>query len=97
MKVAELVPAVEAARELAENTFPQYGFSPVYLCEKREFPVGWFQVSIPDRETEHIKAFSVIHDEMMMLTFTYPSAEKIKWKSIILYSFGTWRDFYGKN
>ena len=97
MKISEIAPAVEAARELAENTFPQYCFSPVYLCEKGELPVGWFRVKMPDREIVHIKAFSVINDEMVMLTFTYPDTEEIKWKSIILYCFGTWEEFHGEN
>lgn len=97
MKMSELVPAVEAARELAENNFPQYSFSPVYLCAKGELSVGWFQINMKDREIEHIKAFSVINDEMIMLTFTYPDTEAIKWKSIILHSFGTWRAFHGEN
>lgn len=97
IEVSEIVPAVEAARELTENNFPQYSFSPVYLHERGELPIGWFQMKMSDREMEHIKVFSVIHKEMIMTTFTYPSAEEIKWKSMILYSFGTWRESHGEN
>lgn len=95
MKKSDIVPAVEAARKLAENTFPQYSFSPVYLCEKGELPVGWFRIKMPDRKEQHIKAFSVMQDEMILLTFTYPDTEEIKWKSLILYSFGTWGKLHG--
>ena len=97
MKIPEIVQAVEAARELAKNTFPQYIFTPVYLNEKGELPIGWFRIKMPDREVGHIKAFSAIHDEMVMLTYTYPDAEEIKWKSIILYSLGTWRELHGED
>lgn len=97
MKREELVSAVETARELATNTFPQYWFSPVYLQERGEFSVGWFQMRMPDRKTEHIKAFGVVHDEMVMVTVTYPEAENIKWRSLILYSLGTWREVRGEN
>lgn len=97
MKREELVSAVETARELATNTFPQYWFSPVYLQERGEFSVGWFQMRMPDRKTEHIKAFGVVQDEMVMVTVTYPEAENIKWRSLILYSLGTWREVRGEN
>lgn len=97
MKREELVSAVETARELAANTFPQYWFSPVYLQERGEFSVGWFQMRMPDRKTEHIKAFGVVQDEMVMVTVTYPEAENIKWRSLILYSLGTWREVRGEN
>lgn len=97
MKREELVTAVEAARELAANTFPQYRFSPVYQQEGRTLSVGWFQMRMPDRETEHIKAFGMVQDEMVMVTFTYPEAENIKWRSLILYSLGTWREVRGEN
>ncbi len=77
MKISEIASAVEAARKLAENTFPQYSFSPVYLCKKGELPVGWFQIKMQDRGMEHIKAFSIVDDEMIMLTFTYPNVEEM--------------------
>lgn len=95
VKISEIVPAAEAARKMTENIFPQYRFSPVYLCETGELPIGWFRMQMQDRGMEHIKAFTVIDHEMVMLTFTYPDAEEIKWKSIILSSFGTWREFHG--
>lgn len=94
MAVSEMIRAVESAKEMVKNTFPQYGFSPVYLCERGEIPVAWFQFKMPDKEMEHIKAFCVIRNEMDLVTFTYPCMEEIKWKSIILYSFGTWREIY---
>lgn len=94
MAVSEMIPAVESTKEMVKNTFPQYSFSPVYLCERGEIPVAWFQFKMPDKEMEHIKAFCVIQNEMDLVTFTYPCMEEIKWKSIILYSFGTWREIY---
>lgn len=97
MRREELMPAAEAARELAVSTFPQYRFSPAYLQERGEVSVGWFRMQMPDRKTEHIKAFGVVQDEIVMVTFTYPEAENIKWKSLILYSLGTWRKVHGEN
>lgn len=97
MNREELIPAVEAARELAASTFPQYRFSPVYQKEGEALSVGWFQMRMPDRETEHIKAFGVVQDEMVMVAFTYPEMESLKWKSLILYSLGTWRNVHGEN
>lgn len=97
MKRDELMPAVEAARKLSENDFPQYWFSPVYWKEGEELSVGWFQMRMADRGIEHIKAFCVVRDEMLMVTFTYPEAENIKWKSLILYSLATWRNVHGEN
>lgn len=97
VKISEIVSAIETVRKMTKDTFQQYSFSPVYLCEKGELPVGWFRMKMQDRGMEHIKAFSIIDNEMIMLTFTYPGAEEIKWKSMILYSFGTWREFHGEN
>lgn len=97
MKREELVSAVEAAREMAADTFPQYRFSPVYLQERGELSAGWFRMRMPDRKTEHIKAFGVVRDKLVMVTFTYPEAEEIKWKSLILYSLGTWREVHGES
>lgn len=97
MKRDELMPAVEAARKLSENDFPQYWFSPVYWKEGEELSVGWFQMRMTDRGIEHIKAFCVVQDEMLMVTFTYPEADNIKWKSLILYSLATWRNVHGEN
>ena len=38
---------------------------------------------------EHIKAVSTVREEMILLTFTYPDKESIKWRSIIRQSFRT--------
>ncbi|MDD6626870.1 MAG: hypothetical protein PUF03_01305 [Lachnospiraceae bacterium] len=53
--------------------------------------MGWFQMEMTDRESEHIKAVSVVEEHMLLVTFTYPVEQSLKWRSIIRYSFGTWK------
>lgn len=91
MRNGEIYNAALAVRELTESTFLKYRISPVYLDERGGLPVGWFQMEMTDRESEHIKAVSVISEHMILVTFTYPSEQSLKWRSIIRHSFGTWR------
>lgn len=90
-------PAAEEIREMAEETFPEYGISPVYLCTEGEMSVGWFRMEMTGKGFEHVKAIGTAEGRMVMLTFTYPEAEAIKWRSILRQSFRTWRVCNGKN
>ncbi len=90
-------PAAEEIREMAGEAFPEYGISPVYLCAEGEISVGWFRMEMTGKGLEHVKAICTAEGRMVMLTFTYPEAEAIKWRSIIRRSFPTWRISNGKN
>lgn len=97
IKAEEVWSAAQALQELTEEIFPTYSISPVYLCREGSLPVGWFRMEMADQQTEHIKALSVIKEHMVLLTFTYPAAEAVKWKSILRYGFGTWREADGED
>lgn len=47
---------------------------------------------MPEIETEHIKALSMAKEHMILLTFTYPDRESVKWRSIIRESFRTLKE-----
>lgn len=97
IKAEEIWSAAQALQELTEEIFPRYSMSPVYLCREGQLPVGWFRMEMADKQTEHIKALSVTKEQMVLLAFTYPVADAIKWKSVLRHSFGTWREVHGEN
>lgn len=97
IKAEEIWSAAQALQELTEEIFPRYSMSPVYLCREGQLPVGWFRMEMADKQSEHIKALSVIKEHVVLLAFTYPAAEAIKWKSVLRHSFGTWREVHGEN
>ena len=85
----------QAAEELCLSTkemFPKYEISPVYLYTKGKLPIGWLLMKMSDSPTEHIKVLSLIKENVILLTITYPIKESIKWKSIIRQSFQTWKE-----
>lgn len=84
--------AVWALQEMAGELFPEYGRSPAYLDERGTLPVGWFRMDMAERGEEHIKAVCAAGGKMVLVTFTYPAAAALQWRSIIRYSFGTWRE-----
>lgn len=89
IKPDQIRSAAEELCLLTEELFPKYRLSPVYLCEEGKLPAGWFLMEMTDMGKEHIKAVSTVREEMILLTFTYPVKESIKWRSIIRQSFRT--------
>lgn len=84
--------AAEEMCRLTKELFPRYKVSPVYLCGEGNIPAGWFQMEMADMGTEHIKALGAAKEWMVLLTFTYPVRESMKWRSIIRYSFKTLKE-----
>lgn len=89
---AQTRPAVEEMRRMTKEMFPRCNVSPVYLCREGNIPTGWFQMEMADMGTEHIKALGAAKEWMVLLTFTYPVRESIKWRSITRYSFKTLKE-----
>ena len=87
--------AAWALQEMAGELFPEYERSPAYLDERGGLPVGWFRMSMAEREEEHIKAVCAAGGKMVLVTFTYPAGAALQWRSIIRHSFGTWREMDG--
>ncbi|MDE6364003.1 MAG: hypothetical protein K2L86_07020 [Lachnospiraceae bacterium] len=92
MENVQMRSAAEAVCSMTRELFPRYKFSPVYLCGEGSLPVGWFRMELPETGTEHIKALSMIKEQMILLTFTYPDRESVKWRSIIRESFRTLKE-----
>lgn len=92
MKSDQTRSAVEELCLMTKELFPEYRISPVYLCGEGKLPTGWFQMEMTDMGTEHIKAMSPVKEDTILLTFTYPVKESIKWRSIIRQSFRTLKE-----
>lgn len=97
VRAEDFYSAVQSFRSLTETTFPDCSISPVHFDERGELSIGWFKMELANRELEHMKALSVIGERMVILTFTYPVAQSLKWRSILRYSLGTWRECYGQS
>ena len=82
LKKEDVRNAIEQVLELTQEAFVQYTYSPVYLYRDGAVPVGWFLMHMKDMEKEHIKALFPIKEYMVLLTFTYPEEESIKWCSL---------------
>ena len=92
METVQIRSAAEAVCRMTRELFPRYKLSPVYLGGESRYPVGWFRMEMPEIEIEHIKALSMAKEHMILLTFTYPDRESVKWRSIIRESFRTLKE-----
>lgn len=89
--------AAEKIRQLAGELFPQYQVSPVYLCGEGKIPTGWFRMKMEDIGSGHIKALCTTGKGLVLVTFTYPLEESVKWASVIRRSFSTWEEEDGED
>jgi len=83
MKPDQIRSAAEELFQMTKVLFPKYRISPVYLYGEGKFPAGWFLMEMTDMETEHIKTVSIVKEHAILLAFTYPVKESMRWRSTI--------------
>lgn len=81
--------AIEQIFELTRKSYVQYKYSPTYLYVQDGIFIGWFLMCMKDIKKEHIKAVFSIKGYMVLLTFTYPEEEKLKWRTMKDYIFAS--------
>lgn len=92
MKREETETALRQVHDMMEKTFAQYKLSPPYVFRNEGFPIGWFLLQMGTLQKEHIKAIFSVKGYMVILTFTYPERNKLKWRVFSKYLFASARE-----
>lgn len=92
LKKEETETAVRQVHEMMKRAFTQYKLSPFYVFQNKRFPIGWFLMQMEMLQKEHIKAIFSIKGYMVIISFTYPERNKLKWRVFIKYLFASVRE-----
>lgn len=99
MKAEETEMAADALREYISQMYSRSELSPVYLYRTGNIRVGWFAMTLEMEEGEvycHRKAVLSVHNQMFLVTASYPQADRLKWDVIFKHTFDTWKEMEGK-
>lgn len=84
---------VKSVYGMVEKQFPHEWMSPLHLFCDKQIPIIWFLTNITNCKCikRHIKYLTLIGDQIVLGTMTYPMEEFDKWQPVIKKMFSTLR------